>query len=78
MTYRVCLIWTQADGNGSCTATVERERVQMHEMKASILDLMAKHNVPVTGTVHVEQEDPRQVYFRNLLSSLSFTREAVL
>jgi hypothetical protein len=43
-------------------------------MKATILDMVRANHVPLTATIHVEQENPRQLYFRNVLSSLSFVK----
>jgi hypothetical protein len=67
-TYRIALIWETSDSK----ITVDAEGVPMAQMKQTIIGMVERNNVPVTATIHVVNEQTNKVYFRNLLSSLSF------
>ena len=66
MTYLVALVF--ADGD-SLTSVI-REGVSMHQMKATVREMIATHQIPAGATIHIEQEQPRKLIFRYLLSSL--------
>jgi len=66
MTYRIALIF---DMKGSQTS-IDVEGVPMAQMKTVIRQMIANNSVPRGATLHVEQENPRKLYFRNLLSSV--------
>lgn len=66
MTYRIALIVGSAD----LTTTHTAEGVPMYLMKDTIRRMVKDNNIPANATLQVEQENPRVLYFRNLLSSV--------
>jgi hypothetical protein len=66
MTYRIALIFD----NGGSRTSIDVGGVPMAQMKTAIRQMIAKHNIPHSATLHVEQEEPRTIYFRGVLSSV--------
>ncbi len=69
MTYRIAFIITSLDAE----TIVDIEGIPLSQMKSTIKRLVETHSIPQTATINVEQENPRKLYFRNLLSTVSLS-----
>ena len=65
-TFRIALI-TKTD---DCTRMIDVQGVPLSAMKATIQRMVRENHIPASATIHVEIEQTREVYFRNLLSSV--------
>jgi hypothetical protein len=65
-TYHIFLI----TNNGHSTKAIDVEGISLARMGSEIKRIVSKHAIPLTSTLHIVDEDTRQVYFRNVLSSV--------